>query len=207
MLVHGAGSGPWIFEGWEAYFPGLEVKAVDLQAGLAVEDASMEDYAGNVVRACRSLSTPVSLCGWSMGGLVVLMAAADLKPHSVILIEPSPPAEIQGRPEEVTPRPGAFDPQQVYGPFPPGVPSRLESGLARAQRKRGISVPVLGCPSLVVCGRDCRDERGPAVARLYGSDLVELPALDHWGLVLQDEPRQEISSFLGLADRRSPPGG
>jgi len=75
LLVHGAGSGPWIFSDWPAHFPHLTVEAVDLQANLDVNRASMADYAGAVVTAAKRLPQPVSLCGWSMGGLVALQAS------------------------------------------------------------------------------------------------------------------------------------
>src|ERR1700678_2243016 len=91
VLVHGAGSGPWVFDGWADAFPSLAVVAVDLQSGLDVAEASMDDYARNVVTAARQLPPPVALCGWSMGGLVVLQAAHEVRPHRVVLIEASPP--------------------------------------------------------------------------------------------------------------------
>jgi pimeloyl-ACP methyl ester carboxylesterase len=56
----------------------------------------MADYAERVVSAARALPRPVSVCGWSMGGLVALQAAASARPQSVILIEASPPGEVEG---------------------------------------------------------------------------------------------------------------
>jgi pimeloyl-ACP methyl ester carboxylesterase len=93
LLVHGAGSGPWVFHRWPRAFPGIKVVSVDLHTGIDVARASHEDYADNAARAARALPQPVSLCGWSMGGLVVLQASQQIRPHSVILLEPSPPAE------------------------------------------------------------------------------------------------------------------
>ena len=43
VLVHGAGSGPWVFDGWERFFPDTVTRAIDLHAGVAVEHASMDD--------------------------------------------------------------------------------------------------------------------------------------------------------------------
>src|SRR5260370_15691648 len=96
LLIHGAGSGPWVFGGWAQAFPGITVACVDLHAGIDVSRASHEDYAGIAARAAKALPQPTSLCGWSMGGLVVLQASQRVSPHSVILLEPSPPAEVQG---------------------------------------------------------------------------------------------------------------
>lgn len=86
MLVHGAGSGPWVFAGWPASFPGIEVVAIDLHAGLDVGSASMDDYASRVVEAAAALRAPACLCGWSMGGLAVLQAADAVQPHCVVLV-------------------------------------------------------------------------------------------------------------------------
>jgi pimeloyl-ACP methyl ester carboxylesterase len=170
LLVHGAGSGPWVFGGWADSFPGVAVVAVDLQEGLDVAAASHDDYADRVVAAAASLTAPIALCGWSMGGLVVLQASPLMQPDRVVLLEASAPAEVQGFNPETEIGYGTFDPEQVYGEFPEGMPARPESSRARAERKRGISVPALPCRSLVVFGDDFREERGTALVHVYGSD-------------------------------------
>ncbi|MDQ3858434.1 MAG: alpha/beta hydrolase [Actinomycetota bacterium] len=197
LLVHGAGSGPWVYHDWRESFPSLRVAAVDLQEGLDVGGASMANYAGRVVNVASALPQPVSLCGWSMGGLAVLLAAEDARSHSVILIEPSPPGEIQGFNPDAELTSGTFDPEATYGAFPAGVRARPESSLARAERKRGIAVPSLPCPSLVIYGDDFREGRGTAIARLYGSYERDFPGLDHWGLVRERRVREAIAAFLG----------
>lgn len=202
-LVHGAGSGPWIFDGWAERFPGIRVVAVDLHRGLDVSRASLEDYARNVVVATADLSRPMALCGWSMGGLVVLLAALELSPHSVVLLEASAPAEVQGFNPHVGVTDGAFDPEAVYGAFPEGIRARPESSRARAQRKRGISIPNLPCPSLVVYGDSFPTERGIVLSRRYGSETIAFPGLDHWDLVLDPRVRTAIADWLNL----SPAGG
>ena len=96
VLVHGAGNGPDVFREWPPRFHGLELTAVDLHAGLDVGRASMNDYCSAVVKASLGLPQPVALCGWSMGGLVVMMAAEAVRPAALVVLEPSPPAETQG---------------------------------------------------------------------------------------------------------------
>jgi pimeloyl-ACP methyl ester carboxylesterase len=198
LLVHGAGSGPWIYDDWPESFPGLTVHPVDLQAGLDVARASHADYAANVVHAAARLPQPVALCGWSMGGLVVPEAAGAVQPHSVILIEASPPLEVQGEDLGVEARPGVFDPEQVYGPFPSDVRARPESALARTERKPGISVPSLPCGSLVIYGDEFRNGRGPPIARLYGSEELYFAGLDHWDLIRDRRVRDAIAVYLGI---------
>jgi pimeloyl-ACP methyl ester carboxylesterase len=158
----------------------------------------MADYAEAVIDSASSLASPLAVCGWSMGGLVVLQAAERLRPSNVVLLEPSPPAEIQGRHPDVSPVPGRFDPEHVYGRFPSGTRPRPESSLARDERRRGISVPSLPCPSLVVYGADFPDERGRLIGALYGSDALAFPDLDHWGLVLDPRVPRAVARWLGL---------
>ena len=198
VLVHGAGSGPWVYAGWEKHFPGVRTVAVDLQEGFDVRTASHDDYAHRVAAAASSLPGPTSLCGWSMGGLVVLQAALLITPHSVVLLEASAPAEVQGTNPDTEIVDGSFDPEVVYGPFPHGMIARPESTRARSERKRGISVPTLPCPSLVISGDDFPDERGRLIARLYGSDHRHFPGLDHWDLVRNSIVPEAIASWLGI---------
>jgi diadenosine tetraphosphate (Ap4A) HIT family hydrolase/pimeloyl-ACP methyl ester carboxylesterase len=198
LLVHGAGSGPWVYEGWAESFPGLIVAAIDLHEGLDVGQASHDDYARQVAEAAAGLPQPVALCGWSMGGLVALQACRYMPPHSVVLIEASPPAEILGARPETPDGNGTFDPEPVYGPFPAGMRARPESARARAERMRGITIPTVPCRSLVVYGDEFPTERGTELARLYGSDELAFPELDHWGLVLDRRVRWRIAEWLGL---------
>jgi hypothetical protein len=133
-----------------------------------------------------------------MGGLVGLQAADRVRPQSVILIEASPPAEVQGVNPDVALGTGTFDPEAAYGRFPEGMPARPESALARAERKRGISVPRLPCPSLIIYGDAFRDERGPPIAELYGSEQRDFAGLGHWDLVRDRRVREVIADFLGV---------
>lgn len=196
LLVHGAGSGPWIFSDWPAHFPHLTVEAVDLQANLDVNRASMADYAGAVVTAAKRLPQPVSLCGWSMGGLVALQASRVLRLQSLVLIESSPPAEIQGFHPHIDLTAGSFDPEQEYGSFPDGYRARAESLRARAERKRGISVPEVSCPVLVIYGHEFPVDRGQSVAKLYGAVERYFPGLDHWGLVLDSRVPELVAHYV-----------
>ncbi len=198
LLVHGAGSGPWVYDDWPEKFSNVRVSAVDLQDGLELRRASMSEYAGRVAAAAVELPDPVALCGWSLGGLAVLQAAERVGPHTLILIEPSAPGEIQGFDPDLALTEGTFDPEAVYGTFPPGVRARPESSLARSERKRGISVPSLPCPSLVVYGDEFRQERGLEVARLYGSEEIYMAGLSHWDLVLDPRVPEAIAAFLGV---------
>jgi pimeloyl-ACP methyl ester carboxylesterase len=203
ILVHGAGSGPWVFEGWDAPFADVELEAVDLHAGLNVAEAAMSNYAAVVARGADLLPRPLALCGWSMGGLAAMVAARQARAERLVLLEPSPPGESQGFDPEIPLESGTFDPAEAYGAFPPGVRARPESRLARSERRRGVSVPGLPCPALVVYGDKFADERGRAVARLYGCEELSLPGLDHWGLVRDGRGAGAVAGWRGGEEPRS----
>jgi pimeloyl-ACP methyl ester carboxylesterase len=198
LLVHGAGSGPWIFDSWLDAFPGLDVRAVDLPVAAG---ASMDDYAAAIATAAARAPGPVAVCGWSMGGLAAMMATRDMQPDHLVLLEPSPPAEIHGYDLTVQLVGGTFDPEEAYGAFPPEIRARPESMLARAERKRGIAVRSLPGRTLVVYGRSFPDDRGRRLAAHYGAEELEFPDLDHWGLILDGRVPRAIASWLGAQHR------
>lgn len=195
LLVHGAASGPWVFDGWAEAVPDADVYAVDLHAGLTIAEASMGNYEAAVTAASGLLPRPLAICGWSMGGLAAMMAARRIGPDALVLLEPSPPAEVQGVDETVTVEPGTFG-AEVYGPFPEGVPARPESLLARTERKRGVSVPSLPAHTVVVSGTDFAEERGAAIARRYGIEEVAFPEATHWDLVRAPSVREQVAARL-----------
>lgn len=196
LLVHGAGSGPWVFADWDDTFPADQLHAVDLHAGLNVAEASMLNYEAVVACAAQLLARPLAIVGWSMGGLAAMMAAGRIDPDALVLLEPSPPGEVQGFDEAVPLEPGTFDPGGVYGPFPEAVRARPESLLARAERRRGISVPSLPARTLVVSGRDFAEERGRAVARFYAAEEAAFSDASHWDLVRSPAVRARVADWL-----------
>jgi dienelactone hydrolase len=182
-----------VFDGWAEAFPNVEVEAVDLHAGLSVAEAAMSNYAAVLVRAAEWLPRPLALCGWSSGGLAAMLAARPAEADLLVLLEASPPGEVQGFDETVPLVPGTYDPEAAYGAFPPGILARPESSLARAERKRGVSIPSLPCPALVVYGDEFAEERGQRLAAQYDAEELAFAGLDHWGLVLDERVRRELS--------------
>jgi pimeloyl-ACP methyl ester carboxylesterase len=197
LLVHGSGSGPWAFEGWAATFPGVEVSAVDLQEGLDVANATIDDYAAAVVRAAALLPRPLAVVGWSLGGLVAMLAARVVRPEALVLLEASPPLEVQGL-REIEPRPGTFDPVEAGGRPPPGMRYRRESSLAMGQRDRGVPVAELpeGTRVLVVYTATLAHDRGPVLAAHLGADELDVGAATHWDLVRDADVRARVAAWL-----------
>ena len=194
VLVHGATSGPWVFDGWAARWPDDDVLVPDLQEGLDVAHATMSDYADRVLAAVGD--QPTVLCGWSMGGLVAMMAARRCQPTALVVIEPSVPAQIDGGDPSWPLEAGTYDAESTYGPSMPGMRHRPESLLARCERKRGISIPTIACPLLVVAGRDYVATRGRPVAEHYGAQLMEFPDLGHFQLVVDRRVREAVAQWL-----------
>ncbi|WP_176946208.1 alpha/beta fold hydrolase [Blastococcus aurantiacus] len=197
ILVHGATSGPWVFDQWPVAFPGYDVRAPDLQEGLDVAQARMSDYVDRVLVAAAG--RPSVVCGWSMGGLVALMAAQQSPLEAVVVLEPSLPLELSGGDALRALRSGTYDAESAYGPLPPGTRCRPESLRALDERKRGISVPSVTCPVLVVAGRSGHPQ-GRMVARHYGADLLEFSDLEHSDLVVDPGVLAGVASWL-----REPP--
>lgn len=198
LLIHGACSGPWAFEGWEDSFaPEARLIAVDLQADVDVSGATMEEYVEQVIRAAGGVHDRPVLIGWSMGGLVAMMAAARLRASKLVLIEPSPTVEIVGNhPEVVIPAEGTYG-AEVYGGLG-GLPERPESAVARAQRDRGISIPDLPFKTLVVSGDDHPEVRGSLLAARYHADEMYYAGYDHVRLVRERKVRRAIAGWLGF---------
>lgn len=205
VLVHGATSGPWVFDGWAEFWPGDDVRVPDLQEGLDVAHATMSDYADRVVAVARDSDAgdqgdadrPLILCGWSMGGLVAMMAALRCKPAALVLIEPSVSKEIDGGDAGWPLDHGSYESESTYGHSVDGMQHRPESLLARGERKRGISIPGFDCPVLVIAGPDFGDTRGAPVAKYYGAKLLEFPTLSHFQLVVHPWVREAVAEWVG----------
>jgi pimeloyl-ACP methyl ester carboxylesterase len=181
---------------------------------------TMEDYVADVASVTQQIaaaggSHPI-MAGWSMGGLIAMMyAAAHEDTPGLLLFSPSPPLEVAGRapPEEVRQTPSAPFGPELYGVFPddPNASREAlydlseeearrvlvnsagaqESGLARRQRKRGISVPAgsIRAPSLVVYGEEDRHfppDLNRRLAIYLAGESLSVPRSGHWGIVCSE---------------------
>jgi len=182
---------------------------------------TMEDYEADVASVTSQIATaqgryPI-VGGWAMGGLVAMMHAAQQQElPGLLLFAPSPPLEVAGRadPEVIRATPsGPFGPE-VYGLHVDDVEmsrqvlpdltdeeaSQLlnsvrgaeESGMARRQRRRGISVApgVVRPPSLVVYGEQdahFAPEIQRSLAIYLAGDALPVPGAGHWGIVCHED--------------------
>ena len=207
VLVHGAAnsSAVWRFwqealalQGWSSY-------AVDLRghgrSPGSVEGALMSDYADDVMATVERLPATPVVMGWSMGGLVAMMVAAQGRARAVVALAPSRP--VAERDEHVVVRPGTFGLEEygVTSKDPAEQPSMpdldleeravalgaasAESRAARDDRKAGIVIASLPCPLLVVTGSEDRSWPRSAYAGMHlPAEYMESCGASHWGLVL-----------------------
>jgi pimeloyl-ACP methyl ester carboxylesterase len=226
VLVHGAANSAsvWTYwseklvaEGWPTYAIDLRGHGASGQTDLS--RASMYDYLADVRELAEQLRERPVMIGWSMGGLVAIMAAEVGLASACIGLAPSIPTNAVD--ESVSLRIGAFGPDE-YGitsldpDHQPAMPDLdrderqialaslgQESRYARDERKRGIVVTALPCPLLIVTGTD--DRQWPR--EVY--DGLHLPAAhltadgaSHWGLVLNRRAlATTIPAVLAWLDR------
>ena len=208
ILVHGAASSSGIWRYWQARLAkqGYASYALDLRGHgqstpCDLSRTSMHDYAADVRTLSSQLERKPVLLGWSMGGLVSMMAAAAGDAVACVCLAPSTPARAVDT--SVTLREGVFGPEE-YGitnltaaeqPAMPDLDDEErevalaalanESRRARDERKAGIVVESMPCPLLIVTGTN--DDQWPR-ERYEGlwleADHVEVEGASHWGLVL-----------------------
>ena len=208
ILVHGAANSALVWTFWqdELAHRGWSSHALDLRGhgrseAVDLIATQMADYADDVVALARELKRSPVLLGWSMGGLVAMMAAASCDAQACIGLAPSAPAQV--RDTSVALRAGVFGAEE-YGILArdpddqPTMPDldraeRIvaleslgpEARLARDERKAGVVIENLRCPLLIITGT--ADTQWPR-ARYDGlqvpAEHLSVEGASHWGLVL-----------------------
>jgi pimeloyl-ACP methyl ester carboxylesterase len=208
IFIHGAANSLGVWSYWQEFLSdlGWSSYALDLRGHGAsgvtdLSDTRMSDYAEDVRALVRELPRPPVLVGWSMGGLVAMMAAADGSATACVGLAPSVPA--LSRDVSLPLRRGTFGPDE-YGiasrdpAEQPAMPDldederRIalaslgsESRLARDERAAGVVVEHLPCPLLVVTGSEDHQWPRSRYATMHlKAEWMEAEGASHWGLVL-----------------------
>jgi len=226
ILIHGAANSAIVWTLWQEELArgGWSSYALDLRAHGDSGDAdlahtSMADYAADVIACAREFRKPPLLMGWSMGGLVSLMAADTVGAVACVGLAPSTPARSNN--PTTKPRIGEFGPEE-YGivdrdpALQPTMPDldieerRIalgslgkESRFARDERSAGIVISELSSPCLIVTGT--ADEYWPR-SRYQDfpleADFIDVNGASHWGLVLSRRAlRTLVPTVLEWVDR------
>lgn len=208
ILVHGAANSAevWTFwsdmlaaDGWPTY--AIDLRGHGASTPLDLSQTSMGDYLADVRGLVGQLRERPVIVGWSMGGLVAIMAAAAGLARACVGLAPSTPTRTVD--EGVALRTGTFGPAE-YGissrdpDHQPAMPDldreeRIlalgslgqESRYARDERQRGIVVPSLPCPLLIATGADDRQWPRERYTGLHlPAEHLVAEGASHWGLVL-----------------------
>jgi len=217
ILVHGSwgSSMMWMVyttllsqKGWSVY--ALDLRGHGTSEG-DVRGATMDDYVSDVrqVSAEYDLKQPIVI-GHSMGALVTLIYAATHSASAVVAIDPSPSKEVQGAGEKKD-YPPAYSPMDAGMPAEamevmkafPDIPQEtlmkmkgmlgMESGVARSERKLGVSIPKekLLLPTLFVGAEHGESvpfgigiKTARAMADYYEKEVVEIQGASHPGTLL-----------------------
>lgn len=172
----------------------------------------MADYAEDLRRVVVALPQPPIVLGWSMGGLVAMMVAAEGHAAACVGLAPSAPA--RRRDPNVPLRPGVFGPE-AYGivdrnpEHQPAMPDLddeerrfalaalgPESRLARDERQAGVVLEGMPCPLLIVTGTlDTQWPRARYADLSVGASFLEVEA-SHWGLVLRRDCVEQAAPLV-----------
>ena len=209
VLVHGAANSARVWTYWQRELAarGHPSYAIDLRGHGAsdtidLSHTSMHDYADDVVSLMRELAEPPVLMGWSMGGLVAMLAAQKLVARAIVGLAPSTPARERDASKPL--RAGTFGPEE-YGitNFDPAheQPAMFdldaeerevaigslcnESRYARDERAAGVVVESLPCPLLVITSTgDMQWPRSRYDGMHLPAEHLSVDGASHWGLVL-----------------------
>jgi pimeloyl-ACP methyl ester carboxylesterase len=205
--------------GWDVNVLDLRGHGRSLPIDLAA--VTMEDYLADIESVTEQISRargaqPV-IGGWSMGGMLAMMyAVRHPETPALLLIEPSPPLEVAGRPapEQVRTFSGDVIGPETLGIYP-GDPGRSremlfdlddaeraeflaqsqeaqEAGLAFRQNLRGISIPpgAVRCQALVVYGQTQAREKvatqNRQLALYLAAESIGVAEAGHWGVVYSE---------------------
>ena len=224
VFVHGSMQGAWVYTHWlkVAHEAGIAAVAMDVRGhgGLPTEDlltAGLSDYGDDAAAVARTFEHPPVLAGHSLGGMTVGVAASRTPVAGLILLTPSPPANLPGAKavppvDETRPMQPANEAtvRQKYlvnhtGQDISAMIARQcpESSVATNDRYK-LRVPVevdkINCPALcIAAGRDWPITHPPgqdaAVGDFYGAEFVELPEAAH-NLMIDVDWRPGIDIIL-----------
>jgi len=229
LFIHMSWGGAWAFKNYLKFFAGngYYAHALDLRghgsSGGSVEGTTMQNYVEDVRVAVEGLGihNPIVI-GHSMGGLVALMYSAQYGSSATVSLDGSPPIEIQETSvEKVYPASyTAADAGMSKNPIKVMMALRdipfmqlmkmkfalgVESGIARSDRKRGISISKedLTQPLLFIGAEKGNSlsfgigiEKVRKQAEYYDAPVYEIKGATHPGLLFGKHWKQTARSIL-----------
>ena len=204
VMIHGAGGGGWEYRFWKPVFEksGWKVIAPDLQpatGGLA--KTTFTNYVNQVVGWVPKSHGKVVIIGASLGGILALKAADQIKPSAVIIVNGVPPSAVPRKENSSQEIPDII--RWAKGPLKDtrdAMPDsdektilwahpqwRDESGAVLRETRTGVSTTPPSCPVLVIIGRNDTDippADSRATAAWAKADIFEYANTSHVGPLL-----------------------
>jgi pimeloyl-ACP methyl ester carboxylesterase len=227
VLVHGAASSAvvWTYwqealasKGWASY--AIDLRGHGTSSTFDLSNTGMREYATDVRLLVDQLKQRPILIGWSMGGLVGMMAAEAGGVAACVGLAPSMPSRTVDA--TVSLRSGVFTAEE-YGitsrdvDEQPSMPDlersereivlaslAPESRLARDERRQGIVIESLPVPLLIVTGSADHQWPRERYRDLWlTADYLTVDGASHWGLVLNrrtlDSTISAVLDWLGVS--------
>jgi pimeloyl-ACP methyl ester carboxylesterase len=157
VMIHGAGGGGWEWAIWQRVFAarGWDVLAPDLQpADGGLEATILDDYLEQARQWCGA-AAPDLLVGASLGGLIALAIASEVRPGALVLINPVPPDS-------------GHVPADAY-------PARIPWGLRRSLEGTRRAMPDADAAACLLAFRRWRDESGAVLNGAMGGLAFTAP--------------------------------
>jgi pimeloyl-ACP methyl ester carboxylesterase len=221
VCVHGAGGGGWEWGIWARAFAvsGSAVLAPDLMpAGGGLAETCLADYRAQVVAWCGSSTVDgVDLVGASLGGLLALSVAREVRARTLVLVNPMPPTGLRlplQSPAVIRWRSGA----SLHGTrraMPDADHAacahafrrwRDESGAAVDQARAGVAFDPPDCPVLVLASEHDRDvpaESSRALATMLDADFECIAGASHVGPLLGYSAARTAARVADWLDTRA----
>jgi len=230
VFIHMSWGGAWAFSFYIKFFAknGYNCHAFDLRghgkSGGTVEGATMQDYVDDVRTVVMELglNNPIVI-GHSMGGLIALMYSAQYGSSATVSLDGSPSLEVQKTSEEkqypvsYTPKDSGMptNPLKAMAVLPDIYPWRLikmkkmltvESGVARSERKKGISIPkekltqplfFIGAENGTSLPFGIGIKKVRAQADYYNATVVEIKGATHPGILIGKHWKKSAKAILG----------
>lgn len=210
-MVHGAGGGGWEYDFWRPVFEraGYRVESPDLAPGpMGLGKTTIADYTKQV----ESIGKPDVLIGASMGGVLVLKAAAKLRPRYLVLVCSGLPAGISPTktgppyPEVVRWKDGPYEDTVASMPDSDEATRRWawtrwrdESGAVLNEMQAGVPVTRPKARTLSVIPL-ADDTISPAdqvkLARWAKADILQFEGMSHVGPLLSTSAQDVAKSVV-----------
>jgi len=228
VLVHGAANSAWVWPFWQKELSerGWPSFAISLRGHFRstpcdLSRTTMQDYADDVSWLTDQLASAPVLLGWSMGGLVAMLVAAQRGAAACVALAPSLPARKADRSVEL--RTGEYGPEEygitdIEAEEQPAMPDldeveraaalasmSLESRLAQDERRAGVVIESLPCPLLIATSTaDALWPRSRYDGLHLPANFLEVDGASHWGLVLSHRAlRQAVPAVVGWLEAKT----